>query len=149
MTLNPGASGHGAIVSAAPPVLWRASSTTAPGSALREVGRGDEAVVSTADHDRVEALRHARTIEPPPGDRLNAVQPGVPGRTGKTPGRQAPMFSSDATAAASAASSPSAEAKRRGSGPASAGSVTGASRRSRRIGTSVSAAANANAPPIR
>ena len=54
VTLNSGASGQGASVVAAPPVLYRASSTTRARARAGQVGGGDQPVVPAADDDRVE-----------------------------------------------------------------------------------------------
>ena len=56
VTLNSGASGHGWLVSAAPPVLCRALEHDNLLAVLGQVGGRDETVVASADHDRVVLL---------------------------------------------------------------------------------------------
>jgi hypothetical protein len=57
VTLISGASGQGASVVAAPPVLWRDSHTSVRAPARQVAGR-DQAVVAAADDDRVPAVGH-------------------------------------------------------------------------------------------
>ena len=65
VTLNSGASGHGWLVSAAPPVLCRFSSTTTRLAVLRQVGGRDEPVVPATDDDGVVVVRHRWLLSAP------------------------------------------------------------------------------------
>ena len=62
VTLNWGASGHGALGGGGAPALRVGLEDHRARAALGQVGPGHEAVVATADHDRVVLVRHHASL---------------------------------------------------------------------------------------